>query len=232
MNDIFTQERLRIQELSACGTATRVPICMCVDASFSMVGPRIEAVLSGIRAFIRDGRADPYACDSIDLCLISFGGSEAKLLQPFAPISRIDCPQIEPGGGTPLGMAIGFALDQIAERMTDYESMGMQTHSPHLIIISDGAATDGTDDAESRLRRAERDMRVRVQCVRIGDDASGDALLRRLDSRGRVMACDAMSISAFFGWVSQSAAELSTEGPTDADALEAIYRRVEHGGAI
>lgn len=230
MNDIFEAERLRIHELSECGAATRVPICLCVDASFSMIGPRIEAVNRGIRAFIRDGRADPYARDSIDLCVISFGGSEAKVLQPFAPITRVECPTIVPGGGTPLGMAIRFALEQISARMTDYESLGMQTHSAHLIIISDGAATDPADEAVAALRRAEREVRMRVQCVRIGEDASGDALLRTLDSQGSVMECDALNINAFFNWVSQSAAELSTESPTDTDALEAIYRRLENGG--
>ena len=73
-------------------------------------------------------------------------------------------------------------------------------------------------------------MSSRVQCVRIGEDASGDALLRTLDSQGSVMECDALNINAFFNWVSQSAAELSTESPTDTDALEAIYRRLENGG--
>lgn len=230
MEDMFERERLRIHELSECGAATRVPICLCVDASYSMIGPRIEAVNNSIQSFIRDGRDDPYACDSIDLCIITFGGSAARVVQPFTPIKLARCPAIVPDGGTPLGMAIRFALDQIASRLADYESMGMQTHRAHLIVISDGAATDNTDDTVRLLRRRERELRMDVQCVRIGDDPSGDVLLRRLDAYGNLMHCDDLNIHEFFSWVSRSAAELSTESPTDDAALNALYRKVEHGG--
>ena len=82
--DYMKQERLSSADLIQ-NSANRVPVCLCVDASYSMLQDhRIDHVNNGIRSFIQNSADDAYVCDSIDLCIITFSGraAEREVLSP------------------------------------------------------------------------------------------------------------------------------------------------------
>ena len=211
MSAKFEREHTKVDDFSKHGAATRVPIVLCVDASYSMLGQKINAVNTGIINFLQEASNDPYGHDAIEICIISFGGEKAQVLQPFAPISSASFQLIRPSGGTPLGEAVDLAIGELYDRMDTYRSMGIQTHRAHLIIMSDGAADGDTRAALHRLRTAEQSIRMDTMCIRLGDDESGDKALRDFSTTGELMTCDELNILDFFSWVSQSVLEVSKE---------------------
>ena len=123
--------------------ASRVPICLCVDASYSMLlEQRIQKVNEGIRTAIQSFRENDIVADAIDLCVISFGGESAKIEIPFQTAAQVEYHDIIASGQTPMGQAVALALKAIDERLEQYKDYGVTKFKPWLILISDGEATD------------------------------------------------------------------------------------------
>ena len=215
---ILEEMRLRNQDLVS-NASTRLPVCICVDASYSMrFDRRMRQANEGIRRFIREITADNYAVDSVELCIVSFGGNAAHVEQEFQLAGKIAYQDIQPGGKTPLGQAVMLALDKIEERQKLYEDHGITTYKPWLILISDGAATDSTREAEDRTISLQKDRRIKVLCIGIGDEAN-DLAGFKLD--GEVIHLKDFALENFFSWLSKSMSKHSTQSPVlDADIPE------------
>ena len=233
------QVQAKIDETSKCGGAVRVPICLLVDASYSMTSQipggqrRVDAVNNGIRKFIRDGRSSISARDAIDLSVIAFGGTEAEVLVDFRSIKSADFPGIHPNGGSPLSAGVRAAVTQIDNQMNLYAAMGLISHRAHLIVISDGEVTDDANMIDVLIRyvrQKEREIRMDIQCFCIGDDRSGQAVLQRLDSEGELTLFSDLEINQFFEWVSKSADETSKLDPSSSDARTTAAKEVKDYG--
>lgn len=211
MSKIFFSERTKSGDLSTHGATTRVPLVLCIDASYSMLGRKINAVNTGVQHFLQEAGNDLYGRDAIEICMISFGGENAQVIQPFAPVTEARFQPIRPVGGTPLGEAVELAIRQLQERFDIYKSMGIPAHRAHLIIMSDGAADGDTRTALHQLRRAEQSIRMDTMCIRLGTDESGDKVLRDFSTTGELMTCDELNILDFFSWVSESTIEVSKQ---------------------
>lgn len=84
---------------------TRAPITVCVDCSFSMRQQhRLDRVMEGLESFCRELSANETACASVELCIVSYGGTMARVEQDFTPPDRVRLPKLTAAGETPWRM--------------------------------------------------------------------------------------------------------------------------------
>lgn len=219
--DYMKQERLSSADLIQ-NSANRVPVCLCVDASYSMLQDhRIDHVNNGIRSFIQNSAEDAYVCDSIDLCIITFSGQGVQILQPFTNVKKLKgrFVDIVPSGGTPMGAAVRFAVEEITRQRDSYEAYGITSYRPWLILMSDGAADDSVTEVARRVREMQQNRQLKVKCIGMGSgEESSD--LAAFTLNGRVESCGALEIEHFFDFLSRSAAGLSTAAPGEEDQYD------------
>lgn len=90
----------------------RLPIYFLIDVSESMVGEPIEQVENGMRQIVQELRTDPYALETAFISVIAFAG-KAKSLSPLTELYKFYPPIFPIGGGTSLGVALDFLMDDI-----------------------------------------------------------------------------------------------------------------------
>ena len=189
----------------------RVSICLCIDTSKSMLlEGRIDRVNQGVQKFIRDSKENIYAAGAIDLCVVTFGGQKASVLQPFKNVRSIPELRFQPSGGTPLGEAVELAIQQIRENRKKYEVYGISSFKPWLIIMSDGNSDDDVTNAVREVQKLLQKRRLKVRCIDMSGGSEANDL-HRFSEHGEVETIDAMGLTDFFDMLSRSAASLSTE---------------------
>ena len=136
------------------------PRCACVlllDTSGSMYGSPIRALNEGIRAFKEELENDSLASLRVETAIVSFDSS-VQLVQDFATVDALATPELDASGVTSTASAVNQAIDMVEERKKTYRDAGIQYYRPWIVLITDGASTDGRqqmDAASDRVRRAE-----------------------------------------------------------------------------
>lgn len=90
----------------------RLPIYFLVDVSESMVGEPIQQVQDGMRMIVQELRTDPYALETAYISVIAFAG-KAKSVSPLTELYKFYPPTFPIGGGTSLGAALNFLMDDM-----------------------------------------------------------------------------------------------------------------------
>lgn len=220
--DYMEQLRVKMEDFID-NTANRVPICIVVDNSFSMVEEnRIQNVNKGIQAFIKNSADDEYAVDSLDLCIISFDGDDATVVHPFTNVAklRMKFVPLEAKGQTPLGKAVKLALKEIDNVMKNYIAQGVTVFKPWLVIMSDGESTDDIKAISWEVKKRLRERKMKIKCIDMGD-GSGKGDLNKFTIDGVVDTITSLQIEDFFMLLSRSAVALSTSIPGE-DYLNTI----------
>lgn len=199
---------LEEEELSS-NSETRVPIILCVDCSFSMRQQRrLEKVLEGLQKFRREMAADLIACQSVELCLISFGGDQAIVERDFTPPDRLEIPHLTADGGTPLADAVMTALENLEKRKIRYDDNGNSYYRPWLILVGDGDESGSSQalDQAAAVLKAESDAKhLSVLCVTVGDEDKIEcSSLMKLAPDGKVQYLRDLKFGEFFSWLSRS----------------------------
>lgn len=199
---------LEEEELSS-NSETRVPIILCVDCSFSMRQQRrLEKVLEGLQKFLREMAADLIACQSVELCLISFGGDQAIVERDFTPPDRLEIPHLTADGGTPLADAVMTALENLEKRKIRYDDNGNSYYRPWLILVGDGDESGSSQalDQAAAVLKAESDAKhLSVLCVTVGDEDKIEcSSLMKLAPDGKVQYLRDLKFGEFFSWLSRS----------------------------
>ncbi len=201
MSTIIEKRRLEQKDLIN-NPAPRLPLCLCVDTSYTMLlNSRIKQVNDGIRKFIKDIHDDFYAVDMVELCIISFGGHQAHIQQEFSTVNSIQYSDLKADGQTPIGSAVMLALDTIEKRKALYDAHGITAYKPWIIIISDGAATDDFSQASKRLLALQRSNKIKVTCVGIGDENND---LANFEMNKKVSQLKDFQLGRVFSWLSKS----------------------------
>ena len=146
--DMVDDLRLRMDELVNNPTA-RVPVCLCLDTSFSMVGEPITELNHGVYSFISELCADEVNQYSSEVAVVSFGGAATTVVD-FPPISRLTIPPMTAVGETPMGAGVLLALSLLENRKREYAEAGVDYHQPCLVLMTDGNPTDSIDSAVAR----------------------------------------------------------------------------------
>lgn len=207
-----TAELYRLEEAELADNGSRrAPIVVCVDCSFSMRKEhRLERVMDGLKDFCRDMNRDALARDSVEMCLISFGGSHASVECDFATPDHITLPQLEADGETPLADAVSLALENLELRKERYEDNGISFYRPWLVIIGDGDESRSSkhlDQMVQKLKEESDEKHLNVLCIMVGDEAMvrrESASLLRLSPDGTVQYLRDLKFREFFGWLSRS----------------------------
>ena len=199
---------LEEEELSS-NSETRVPIILCVDCSFSMRQQRrLEKVLEGLQKFRREMAADLIACQSVELCLISFGGDQAIVERDFTPPDRLEIPHLTADGGTPLADAVMTALENLEKRKVRYDDNGNSYYRPWLFLVGDGDESGSSQalDQAAAVLKAESDAKhLSVLCVTVGDEDKIEcSSLMKLAPDGKVQYLRDLKFGEFFSWLSRS----------------------------
>lgn len=90
----------------------RLPVYFLVDVSESMVGAPIQQVQDGMRMIVQELRTDPYALETAYISVIAFAG-KAKCVSPLTELYKFYPPTFPIGGGTSLGNALEFLMDEM-----------------------------------------------------------------------------------------------------------------------
>ena len=98
----------------------------------------------------------------------------------------------------------------VEERKKTYRDAGIQYYRPWIVLITDGASTDGRqqiDAASDRVRRAEDAKQLAF--FSIGVEGADMNELNRVGTRG-AMSLDGLAFREFFVWLSSSMTRVSS----------------------
>ena len=191
----------------------RLPIYFLVDVSESMVGTPIEHVQDGMASIINELRTDPYALETAWVSVIAFAG-KAKMLSPLEELYKFYPPKFPIGGGTSLGTALNFLMDEMDQSLqrTTMEVKG--DWKPIIFLFTDGNPTDSVDQAFDRWNNKYR-CHCNLIIVSIGDNVNTQLMGRISENVLRLTETNAQSFREFFKWVTASI-KTSSVSVTDA----------------
>lgn len=187
----------------ATNTAPRLPCVVIVDGSSSMeANDAIGALNKGLKVFADELREDTKARAGVRLKVIRVGGSVDTLVD-WVDAANFDAPHVDAHGNTPLGAAVGQALDDLEDEKARIENAGLIRNRAWLFILTDGEPTDdGWEQHAAACRQAETDKKVSVFCI--GVDGANMNKLAKFSSRAPAP-LDSAKFREFFVWLSKSA---------------------------
>ena len=180
----------------------RLPIYFLVDVSESMVGTPIEQVQDGMANIINELRSDPYALETAFVSVIAFAG-KAQMLSPLQEIYKFYPPKFPIGGGTSLGTALNFLMDEMDRSLqkTTIEVKG--DWKPIIFLFTDGNPTDSVDRAFARWNNNYR-KHSNLIVVSIGNNVNTQLMGKISENVFVLKETDTRSFKEFFKWVTQS----------------------------
>lgn len=180
----------------------RLPIYFLVDVSESMVGDPISQVQEGMRTIVQELRMDPYALETAYISVIAFAG-KAKSLSPLTELYKFYPPTFPIGGGTSLGTALNFLMDDLDKTIvkTTLEKKG--DWKPIIFLFTDGTPTDNPNSAFARWNQKYRKSAT-IVAISIGDNVDTQLLGQISDNVLRLNNTDETSFKSFFKWVTAS----------------------------
>lgn len=184
--------------------ARRLLTYLLIDTSGSMIGEPIEAVNTGLGALLSVLRQNPYALETVHLCVTTFD-SEIKEVLPLTPLEHVQMPVITcPRSGATL---LGEGLKHIATAVKKHLQSGSSTQkgdwAPILIILTDGKPTDLLEYQEAIGQIKACRFGNIVACA-AGPKADPQQLKALTDTVVSLDTMDARGFSAFFRWVSEA----------------------------
>lgn len=201
----------------------RVPVCLCLDVSYSMEGLPINELNKGVSLFYEAIKEDEVAAYSAEICIVTFGGFGAQCVSEFSSLQSNPYPPIlSAAGGTPMGEAVNMGLDKLEERKQLYKDVGLDYFQPWLILMTDGAPNglqSEFDRAVQRTVEMVENKKLTIFPIAIGPQANMNTL--SLFSPERTpLKLQGLKFSEFFAWLSQSVAKTSQSIPGEKIKLD------------
>lgn len=192
----------------------QVPVCLCIDCSYSMKSSgKINQLNTSIRKFIERNANDTNVCDNLSLCIIAYGGEKPRIINDFTNIQKIHFENLVANGGTPMGEAVSLAVECIKQERQHLREEGVPTNKPLLFIFGDGrdnfpngpemkkAINDVSDMAEAN--------KLKVQVVGVGDFEKDD--LQKFCPGEEIKTFSQFEMEKIFDMLSKSITGASTE---------------------
>lgn len=248
---------LRIDDLVNNPTA-RVPICLCLDTSDSMLAvegdcvqtgetifrdgkmwnivtggtTRLEELEKGIELFYQAIREDEVAVFSAEICIVTFN-NKATCVLDFANIDRQDeIPELEANGDTYMGEGVNLALDLLEKRKKEYQDAGVDYYQPWLVLMTDGEPNGNATELENAVKRTVNmvnDKKLTVFSIGIGNEADM-RVLNRFSPKRKALRLKEMRFGQFFEWLGKSVARTSQSMPGENVTLD--LKGIEDWGTL
>lgn len=194
----------------------RVPCVLIVDTSSSMQGVRIDELNKGLEFYKQELLADPLASKRVEVAVVTFGGRVTRLID-FVTAANFQPPKLVPIGGTPMGEAIGTAIDMIDQRKASYREHGIAYYRPWAFLITDGEPNDHWKPIISRVKEGEKKKSFCFFAV--GVEGANMQILEEICVR-KPLWLQGMKFRELFSWLSNSQQAVSRSTPGDEVPLE------------
>lgn len=180
----------------------RLPIYFLIDVSESMVGAPIQQVQDGIATIIKELRTDPHALETVHISVIAFAG-RAQTISPLTELATFYPPKLPIGGGTSLGNALNFLMDDMSRTVakTTLEKKG--DWKPIVFLFTDGNPTDHYDTAFTNWNEKCKNS-ANLIAISLGNNMNTSILNKITDNVLRLNSTDEDSFKAFFKWITAS----------------------------
>lgn len=244
----MSEDLLSLQDLVD-NPMTRVPICLCLDTSGSMMSviggdytatgetveedgktwkvvsgntiTRLSELQKGLQLFFDAIKADEVAKYSAEICVIQFNDT-ASCLADFGSIEAQEVPKLRAEGNTHMGEAINMALDLLDKRKQEYKNNGVDYYQPWLVVLTDGEDNGSSADlnrAISRITDLVTAKKLTVFPIAIGDEANKNALAK-ISPKRQPLKLQGLKFEEFFAWLSKSVSKTSQSTPGEKVALD------------
>lgn len=180
----------------------RLPVYFLIDVSESMVGEPIKQVQEGMRTIIQELRTDPYALETVFVSVLVYAG-KAKVLSPLTELYKFYPPTFPIGGGTSLGNALDFLMNDLDKNVQKTTSEMKGDWKPIIFLFTDGVPTDDPSQSISRWNRSYR-RGSNLIAVSLGNNADMSLLGQLTENVLRLSKTDEHSFKEFFKWVTAS----------------------------
>ena len=200
----------------------RVPVCLCLDTSGSMLGSPITELNEGIKLFYEAIKEDEIALFSADIAMVTFGCGGVRVVRDFSGLN-IDnsLPILNASGGTPMAEAVNLALEILEKRKDEYRSKGVDYYQPWLVLMTDGQP-DSLRELERPIARTNElinNKKLTIFPIGIGDDADME-VLAKFSPKRPPLKLQGLKFKEFFAWLSQSVSRTSQSTPGESVKLD------------
>jgi uncharacterized protein YegL len=209
-----------------------LPVFILLDVSGSMKGEKIETVNVALKEMINSFKKIENPKGIIELCLITFGGSQVNVIKELSQLKDSDVYTLTANGNTPMGMA----FEKVAEMIEDKNVVSSRAYTPTIVLISDGNPTDYNPAGKSieEITAWESLMKIHsgIRCSKatklamgIGGDVDTNILKAFINNNEIpvISAKDNNTISKFFEWVTMSVSVRSVSSNPNQAQLEDTY---------
>lgn len=180
----------------------RLPIYFLVDVSESMVGTPIEQVQDGMATIINELRTDPYALETAWVSVIAFAG-KAKMLSPLQELYKFYPPKFPIGGGTSLGTALNFLMDEMDSSLQKTTTEVKGDWKPIIFLFTDGTPTDDYSSSFSKWN-SKYHSHCNLVAISLGSNIDTSILGQITDTVLKLNDTSIESFKQFFKWVTAS----------------------------
>ena len=194
------------------------PCILVLDTSSSMNGEPIKQLNAGLKVFEEQLKSDAVAALRVQVLVMAVGGyEEVSILQPWTDAVDFTTPTLQANGMTPLGKGMAKALEEIESQKALYDTNGISSTRPWIIMISDGCPNDyGWEDIAEQCRTIEQ--RKKAVIFPIGTEgADFDALAQFSNKTPKKL--KGLQFTELFIWLSRSMSTVSASVPGEKVSL-------------
>ena len=166
-----------------------------------MQGEPIEAVNTGVRMMVSALRQDPYALETVHVCIMTFD-ADAKLVVPLTALDDLQLPLITTpkSGPTHLGLALEMRYPLVQSEVKKSTGEVKGDWAPYLFVMTDGKPSDTQLFQAQCPRIRTLGFSSIIGCV-AGPKARKEDLQPLCDHVVSLETLDNSGFTSFFRWV-------------------------------